>query len=280
MSGGLGKHVARATALSACLTLCLLLPFLPGRHDALAVPLSMMAQLFGIAGLVLVPVGAGWLLYELTSRQKGKRRAFGGAAFAAVTVVWLVVSVGTMFESVALGSLSLLLLAAVARRLWQCFVASERVLTAGPPVYLLVLPAAVGITRVASADAAAEFSRSRAIHNAAPLIADIERHHASNGRYPVSIVSVNPDYLPGTIGIARYQYELNGTSYNVLFEQLSLRIGIREIVMYNPRGEHRISSHAADVIGMTPAELALDRSRGHNAIHAARQPGWRYFWFD
>ena len=62
MSGGLGKHLVRATALAACLTLCLLLPFFPGRYDALAVPLSMMTQLFGMVGLVLVPVGAGWLL--------------------------------------------------------------------------------------------------------------------------------------------------------------------------------------------------------------------------
>jgi len=49
----------------------MLLPFLPGQYDSLAVPLSMMAQLFGIVGLLLVPLGVVWIAYEY--RSEGKR---------------------------------------------------------------------------------------------------------------------------------------------------------------------------------------------------------------
>lgn len=58
-------HIFRMVALTACLALCMLLPFLPGRYDSLSVPLSMMAQLFGIVGLLVVPVGIVWVAYEV-----------------------------------------------------------------------------------------------------------------------------------------------------------------------------------------------------------------------
>jgi len=51
-------HLLRIAGLTALLTLCMLLPFLPGRYCSLAVPLSMMAQLFGVVGLLLVPLVA------------------------------------------------------------------------------------------------------------------------------------------------------------------------------------------------------------------------------
>ena len=148
------------------------------------------------------------------------------------------------------------------------------------PLYLIVVPAAVAMIRVAAADPAEEFGRSRAIRNAADLIADIEQHRVANGRYPRSLVSVHPDYLPGVVGIKEYRYEPSGDAYSVLFEQLSLRLGIKEIVMYNPRGEQVISSHALDVLQLSPEQLALDRTRGHNAVRDAWQSRWKVFSFD
>src|SRR5262245_58479051 len=49
---------------------CMFYPFLPGNYDGLAVTLSVMAQLFGMAGLLLVPLGAVWLVYELKMRSE------------------------------------------------------------------------------------------------------------------------------------------------------------------------------------------------------------------
>lgn len=50
--------------------------------------------------------------------------------------------------------------------------------------------------------------------------------------------------------------------------------------MYNPRDRQAIASHALDVLQLTPAQLAIDRARGHYAVHDARQAHWKFFWFD
>ena len=265
----------------------MLLPFLPGRYDSVAVPLSMMAQLFGIVGLLLVPLGLAWIAYEYGSEAKQKRRVFAIVALVTSFLAWCVVSLSVMFESIALGVGALGIGAFVTLWLWP----QVRKMSTQPvegrvavvnhsPLYLILVPATVAIVRVAVADPAVEFSRSRAIRNAADLIADIEHYRVANGRYPPSLVSVHPDYLPGVVGIREYRYEPTGDAYNVLFEQLTLRIGIKEIVMYNPRGEQAISSHAWDVLQLSPEQLALDRTRGHNAVHVASQPSWKFFWFD
>ena len=46
-------HLVRRGAAIALLAVCVSLPFLPGEYDGLAVTLSAMSQLFGMAGLVL-----------------------------------------------------------------------------------------------------------------------------------------------------------------------------------------------------------------------------------
>ncbi|MES2881917.1 MAG: hypothetical protein V4676_07210 [Bacteroidota bacterium] len=53
----MAKHIITIITITAFLTLCMLLPFLPGRYDGLAVTISVMAQLFSFAGLLLVPLG-------------------------------------------------------------------------------------------------------------------------------------------------------------------------------------------------------------------------------
>jgi hypothetical protein len=192
-----------------------------------------------------------------------------------------------MFASISLGVGALVLWAYVVLRLWphlrrlsNASHARGASAISALPLYLIIVPVAVSLIRIALTEPAAQFSRNRAIRNAAALIADIEQHRIANGRYPLSLVSVHPDYLPGVVGIKEYRYEPSGEAYNLLFEQLSLRIGTQEIVMYNPRGEQVIASHAVDVLQLSPEQLALDRTRGHYAVHDAPQPNWKYFWFD
>jgi hypothetical protein len=125
-----------------------------------------------------------------------------------------------------------------------------------------------------------EFSRNRAIHNSAPLIAAIEQHRAKNGRYPTSLHSVAQDYHPGVMGVDKYRYEPHGEAYNLFFEQFSDKFGTQEFVVYNPLDEQVMTVHAADLLEMTPQQLALDRTRGYYAVNNASQPHWKYFWFD
>lgn len=53
--------LVRACAIVTVAILATFLPFFPGGHYPLAVPLSAMAWALGRAGLLLVPVGGLWL---------------------------------------------------------------------------------------------------------------------------------------------------------------------------------------------------------------------------
>jgi hypothetical protein len=110
------------------------------------------------------------------------------------------------------------------------------------------------------------------------MIADIERYRASRGRYPPSVLSVWEGYSPSLIGIDRYHYEPSGDSFNLVFEQAAWVFGTREFVVYNPRGEQVMTSHAMDILQFTPERL--ERARGYYAVRAASHPHWKCFWFD
>lgn len=138
----------------------------------------------------------------------------------------------------------------------------------------------MALIQLAVADPITRFSRNRAIANSAPLIAEIERHRAAFGRYPPSLLAVWPDYWPRIIGIREYRYEPSGSAYNLMFEQPTLRLGMREFVIYNPRGEQTMTAHALDVLQLTPEQMALEHTRGHNELHDAEHPGWKSFRFD
>lgn len=113
------------------------------------------------------------------------------------------------------------------------------------------------------------------IRNSAALIADIEQYRVANGRYPLSIVSVHPDYKPEVIGVKRYYYEASGEAYNLLFEHHSFSLGTVEIVMHNPLDQQVMTSHALDRLQLTPAQLAPDQTRGQYAVRDTSHPHWK-----
>lgn len=90
-----------------------------------------------------------------------------------------------------------------------------------------------------------------------------------------------PDYSPSVVGIERYHYAPRGEAYNLAFEQprfLFDDFGVREFVMYNPRDEQIMPSHASWILIWSPEDLA--RQQGWFAVHDAAQPHWKQFWFD
>jgi hypothetical protein len=243
---------------------------------------SMMAQVFGLVGLIIMPVGLLWLVAEHRGRST-RRRAYAIAALIVCSVVWLLISFVAIIESPIAGVVLMMLGGFVATAMLRRVRAQEGESLRGlgsVPLYLISIPVGAALVQLSLADPAAQFGRNRAITNSATLIADIEAYRVANGQYPLSVVSVNRDYSPSVLGIREYRYEPSGDAYNVFFEQHSLRLGIREIVMYNPQDRQAIASHALDVLQLTPAQLDLDRTRGYNAVYAAGQKHWKYFWFD
>jgi len=93
-------HLVRMGGITTLSVLCLFYPFLPEKYDELAAALSTMAQLFGAAGLLLVPIGVLWLVYEVRKRAQRNRNLpntgrgyyFAMASLIAASIVAIAVS--------------------------------------------------------------------------------------------------------------------------------------------------------------------------------------------
>lgn len=138
------------------------------------------------------------------------------------------------------------------------------------------MPSIALVAQLMLATPLTERSRSIAIENSAEMIRDIEAYYAENGHYPASLFAVWPDYSPRVIGISQYHYEQNGEAYNLIFEQPRFLLddfGAREFVIYNPRDEQAITSHAM-------WRLSHPELQGWYAVHDVGTPHWKYFLFD
>jgi hypothetical protein len=273
-----GLHVAIIVGIAALLAFAMAYPFLPGRYDRLAVPLSTMAQVFGVVGLALVPGGVLWLIMPRHGFVLAVLATAVGTGIALILALFATLSVGNAF--------GVLTLAAWVFMLGQVIPAVRRLRRAGgsgrrfAPVYLVCLPLVAFAAQLALAAPMARASRERAIANARAFIADIEQYHTRHGRYPVSLQAQNTDYHPDVVGVEQYLYVPRGDSYNLSFEQPRLlldRFGTREWVVYNPRDEHRVYSHTAWLL--PPPEVA-EPSQGWYASGPAGHAHWMYFLFD
>ncbi len=281
-------HMFKMTSLIVLITGCIFLPYLPGPYDALAVTLSAMASTASIAGLLLVPIGALWLILEFRKPPpagEGSSPQHNWYAFASMAVALLigalmsVIALASMGPSLACGTMALWVYA-VSRTLARLKRPKQFGLPRfnPTPLYLILVPTTVVLLQWALAGPATEFSRSRAIANSAQFIHDIEQYHRAYGHYPRSLLAEWKDYRPMVIGISEFHYEPNGESYNVFFEQPTFRFGTREFVMYNTRNEHVLASHNSDRLLWTVEQQAA--RPGYYAAHDASIPHWKYFWFD
>src|SRR5690606_20512067 len=69
-----GPWLALVVGIVAIVAL-IALPYLPGDHDVLAVPLSAMMQLFGYTGLLLVAFGVVWAAAGARSGRRSQARS-------------------------------------------------------------------------------------------------------------------------------------------------------------------------------------------------------------
>ena len=281
------KTILRTCFVLVLLLAATLLPFAPGRHDLLAVALSTVAQGIGWAGLLLAPIGAVWFVHGLRNRQDRTaadriRRRYALAAIGVATLLGLVGAVlggaqaGYSF-GVALGAA---VLVTARNAVTRSLVRTQ--MDIGPdsltPLCWLIAPPLLLFAQWKIAPVVTEYARDRAIANAAPLIADIERFRASHGRYPLTLHSLWEDYAPSVIGVPRYLYEPHGDVCNLFFEAPAFEFGARVIVVWNPRDEQTATSHNRDLLEFTGADL--EQRRGFITPHAAAEPHWKWFVFD
>jgi hypothetical protein len=286
-------HIAILGGITAALVICIVYPFLFGEYDGLAMALSTMAQVFGVLGLLLVPIGCVWFVYELWKQARHTRnipvRAWG-FAFALVSVIaGSLVVVALSFAATASIGLSL---GVVTFALWLYIIVklvpelrllkhSEGKNFNPAPVYLIFIPVAVLFFQLMAAKPLTESSRNHAIAMSAEMIDDIEAYHAANGHYPSSLLALWNDYSPSVVGIRQFYYEPNGDAYNLVFEQPRFLLddfGAREFVVYNRLDEHKMISHNSWILILEPEEL--ERSQGWFAVYDVSSPNWKYFLFD
>jgi hypothetical protein len=284
-------HLALVILAAAVMTLLTFYPFLPGSHDALAVQVSGMAQLVGIAGVLLIPVGLAWLVNEVRRHaRKSASTECGGAYYFALAalliggllaVVLVIGAFGSVGPSLALATFAVLgyMVLRVSTTLGLLNRPNRGFHPA--PLYLIVVPGAALVAQLVLHDVVSDYGRKRAIAGSASLIRDIERYFVANGHYPRSLSALHQDYDTSVIGVEQFHYAPNGDAYNVFFEQPTFafaNLGVREVVMYNKRDEHAMIGHDSDILRWTPKQLAS--RRGWNALHDTSIPHWKYFWFD
>ena len=284
----MSTHLVRIILIILTIALGIVYPFLPGGYDSLASPLSTIAQGFGVLGVLLVPIGAWWLVAEL--RQRGRPIRGRGFVFAVITVIVssLIAAALTLAGLATVGlSLAVFLLAAWLYSLsklvplLRAMRHSERDRFNPTPLYLVIIPLGVLTFQIVAAAPLTAASRSRAIASSAEMIAHIEAYREAQGRYPNSLLGVWKDYYPQVVGVERYYYRPERDAYNLYFEQprfLLDQLGTREFVVYNPRDEHFIVSHPSRMLRLTPAQFAS--SPGWYSVHDVGTDHWRYFWFD
>ena len=272
------KHLTFIAGIAALMVLGIAYPFLPGKHDHLAVPLSTMVQVLGVLGLLLVPVGLSWLVMPRHGFAHAVLSVSAGTFVALVLALFATLSVGYAF-----GMLTLAIWVYVDAQLLPRLRRARRA-EGDPfnpvPMSLVLLPVIALISQLALAAPVTRWSRARAIANASALIGEIEAYRTRYGRYPRSLHAQHKDYDPDVVGIEQYRYAPGGDGYDLSFEQPKFfldRIGTREWVVYNPRGQHRMYSHAAWVLRSSEEQ---ESGQGWYASGETGFRGWRYFWFD
>ena len=104
-------HGLIMASMTVLILVCMFLPFLPGSYDGFAATLSGMAQVFCITGLVLlVPIGAVWLVYEARYRaRKHMARSINNKAYyfaiASLVALSIVVRLCHLVQSLTLATL-------------------------------------------------------------------------------------------------------------------------------------------------------------------------------
>lgn len=267
--------LATPALAAGLLILAMALPFLPGRYDPLAVPISAGATALAFGGLLLVPIGVAWL--ALGRSHAMARAALAVATFVVAIAAILTAAVGSLAGAALLLAAWLACLARARRRVGAAHAAGVA-LSRAVPIALVVVPLVSVAARLTLVGAAATWSRERAIANAAGILGDIERFRDRTGAYPIALNSLASDYAPDVIGIERYGYEPSGESFNLYFAAVPTDFATEEIVMYNPRGGQDFSSHDADLLQLSPDDIR--QQRGYFRSHDLPARGWKRFLFD
>lgn len=268
---------SRLILILALLTFGLLYPFVPGKYDALAMPLFTLIQSIGLFGMLFVVLGFIWLSTSQTKRSYTNLFYYLGI-FQAIILVLIAYFTSGVVLSILVAAVSLFLLIKIRNNLRKTIDSN----TSSPaPLYLIFIPSYILLFSLVCAKPLTSWSRQRSIVNATSFIADIEQFKITNGFYPRALQAMYDDYFPQTIGVEKYNYFPHNDAYNISFEQPRFFldvIGTREWLVYNPKDEHRVFSYTSWQLLLSPHESS--RQQGWYASERNVLPHWTSFYFD
>lgn len=265
-----------AVLFTTVLLLAMLLPYLPGQFDASAATLSLVIQVVSYVSLLFVPVALAWMVNRRRSNLWYRLTLVPAGLIVFITVL-AAVAVNQLAMGVMLGIIAIMFLRDIHRRMRANMEAVDKTRNA-IPLCLAFVPVVLVAFIASVLPRAAEWSRDRAIRHSATLIAEIDSFHQRRGHYPVSLQSLNRDVPTGVVGIERFHYEPNGEAYNLFFVRQHIELDAKEVVMFNPRDEHRFTSHELDILQYDGEQLAL--RRGDRRRTPLAKPNWVSILFD
>lgn len=272
----MAKHLFIATVVLVVMVVGMLYPFLPGRYDAMAIPVSLLIQVFGIVALPMSLLGLVWMVFPV------RRKLLIGLTKGWAFFMMLVLIILAYFQ----GGLMMAIIAAILFAIFflrgLALISALEVDKANVvPIYFMVVPIGICLIQLLVATPLTSWSRDRAIRNAEEYINDLEGYKARQGAYPMTVQAMYKDYSPGVVGVERYHYLPFRASYNLSFEQPRFLLdipGTKEWVVYNPVGEQRVYSHTSWFLLLSPDEL--ERSQGWYHSGSTGHRNWKYFYFD
>lgn len=285
------RQIFMMTGIVVALFLCIVAPFLPGDYDAVAIHISLVTQTLSVIGIITSIPAALWLYHSLKNRNAewnnlilDKQKKFARIYIYSVLIIFLpIVLMTTLTMSFSMGILLfitvLILSILTLRKISQSN--SDKISTFHIPLFLTLLPILLLLFQKTVDKPITDWCRNRAIENSKEIIAEIEKHKIQYGNYPLTMNAVHRDYNVGIIGIEKYHYTYDDTTYNLYFEQprfLLDQFGTREFVVYNPKDKHLMISHASWNARWNSQQIQT--TQGWYATGNTGQPHWKYFWFD
>ena len=270
-------RLAQLAIVLAILTMGMIYPFLSGEYDSLAMPLSIIIQGVGVAGLLLSVTGIFWFIIP------GKFRFFAKTSVYLASVLTLIFTfLAYLLAGIVFGVFLFAIFAMIVLRMNKTLNKHIREESFSfVPVSMIAIPLYLLIIQLIIAKPITDQSRERTITNAGEYIQDIESFQSKYGYYPKAIQAMYKDYHPQTIGVEKFHYLPCNHSYNISFEQprfLLDRIGTREWVVYNPKDEQRVYSHTSWFLLLPPEESEIQQ--GWYSSENTGIKHWKSFLFD
>ena len=275
------KHVIAILTAIVAISTGIFLPYIHGDYDRFAVGIFYILQFAAFASLLFAPLGILLLILNIVNRKNAEAVKYPLYArktvFVVIVLIVLAAALGAVAANSRFSAIIILVLGG-----FSLFILFNKVkgllsdLDSIRPYYFIFIPLSVVFIRLAYLEKVKDKATDFVITQSEQLIHDIEAYKKVNGYYPISLLSTIEDYKPSVSGIQRFHYELNGTAYNLYFEQISNMLGTQEIVMYNKLGEHEMTVHNQDLLRIAPANIR----RGYHRVADHTRKHWKIFYFD